>query len=243
MSENEARAKSRYCGKRFSILGDSISTLAGYNPSGYSVFFAGEVCARANVFNARDTWWGQVISRLGGELLVNNSWSGSRVAKLRGQTTLFPSGCSDERTGGLHRGGTMPDVIIVYLGTNDWAQGIEAKCLDCADWQHRAWSTVFDSAYERMLMKLRRNYPAAEIFCCTLCPTLISANHSFTFPESYGGVHIERYCETIRHIAEINGCRVIDLYKYRTPYDSIDGSHPNSAGMNTLASLIIKEMI
>ena len=60
-----------------------------------------------------DTWWDKVIGFFGGELLVNNSWSGSRVTKLPSSTTLFPSGCSDERTSALHINDVKPDVIIV----------------------------------------------------------------------------------------------------------------------------------
>lgn len=33
----------KYKFKKFSILGDSLSTLAGYNPPGYEVFYTWEV--------------------------------------------------------------------------------------------------------------------------------------------------------------------------------------------------------
>lgn len=35
--------KTPYFGKKFSILGDSISTLDGYNPIGYHLFYTGEI--------------------------------------------------------------------------------------------------------------------------------------------------------------------------------------------------------
>lgn len=54
-----------------------------------------------------DTWWGKVIDFFGGELLVNNSWSGSPVTGS--SATLFPSGCSDERTSHLHIDGSHPN--------------------------------------------------------------------------------------------------------------------------------------
>ncbi len=109
----------KYKNKQFSILGDSISTLEGYNPQGYKVFYTGENCIRSNVREMSDTWWGKVIEFFEGELLVNNSWSGSRVTKLQNYGDLFPSRCSDERTSSLHINTIMPDVIIVYLGFND----------------------------------------------------------------------------------------------------------------------------
>ena len=91
------------------------------------MFFTGENYQKSGVSDMNDTWWGQVISCCGGELLVNNSWSGSRVTKLPNRDSLFPSGCSDERTNGLHIGSLKPDVIIVYLGTNDWVRGVEVS--------------------------------------------------------------------------------------------------------------------
>lgn len=39
----------KYYGKQFSILGDSISTLAGYNPKGYKVFLM-RVTVKKQVF-------------------------------------------------------------------------------------------------------------------------------------------------------------------------------------------------
>ena len=117
--------KNKYYNKQFSILGDSISALAGYNPKGYKVFYDSENCERSAVKEMQDTWWGKVIDFFGGELLINNSWSGSRVTKSPNNDSLFPSGCSEKRTGSLHINSIKPDVVIVYLGTNDWAFGAE----------------------------------------------------------------------------------------------------------------------
>lgn len=232
--------KNKYYGKKFSILGDSISTLAGYNPKGYKVFFDGESCEKSGVEKMQDTWWGKVIDFFGGELLVNNSWSGSRVTRLPNNDNLFPSGCSEKRTGGLHINGVKPDVIIVYLGTNDWAFGAELDgtrlLIDKSNMQY------FAAAYETMLEKTKTNYPNAEIWCCTLNTTFMSSNPSFSFPYEYGGTHIEKYNQIIKDTADMNNCKIIDLYSYHIPYDSIDGSHPNADGMNTLATLIIREI-
>lgn len=235
----------RYFGKQFSVLGDSISTLAGFNPRGYTVFYKGEFSGdeksyKANVHEMKDTWWGKVIDFFGGELLVNNSWSGSRVTKLPQNDNLFPSGCSDERTGGLHINNVMPDVIIVYLGINDWAFGAlrndETRVLPINEME------CFESAYNEMLRKLKRNYPKAEIWCCTLCSTKMSGNPSFSFPDSYNGNDVNYYNDAIRNIIDINNCKLIDLYANQLPYDSIDGTHPNADGMNTLAVQIIRAM-
>lgn len=235
------KMKRSYRGKYFSILGDSISTLAGYNPQGYSVFYDDMTCQRAGIKGPSDTWWGKVIDLCDGALLVNNSWSGSCVAKLPEQTAIFPSGCSDERTSGLHIGKQTPDVIIIYLGYNDWAKGMRLSS-DAEPFDGKYNCAFFDFAYGEMLSKLRRNYPHAEIWCCTLGTTFMSSAPSFKFPYEYGGTHIEKFNKMIKAAAASYHCKLIDLYEYHMPYDAIDGSHPNAEGMKTLAAMVIKSL-
>lgn len=237
----EWKEHNSYFGKQFSVLGDSISTLDGYNPLGYNLFYFGENCFRSGVREMKDTWWGKVIDFFGGELLVNNSWSGSRVTQLPGSDSLFPSGCSDERTGNLHIRSVMPDVIIVYLGTNDWANGVPIEFDGCTLLGHE-YNDIFVSAYGNMIRKLRSNYPNAEIWCCTLCATFMSSDPSYNFPYKYNGNHISEYNQIIETVANQQNCKIIDLFSYRIPYDSIDGSHPNADGMNTLATLVIRSI-
>lgn len=237
----EWKAHNPYFGKQFSVLGDSISTLDGYNPLGYNLFYFGENCFRSGVREMKDTWWGKVIDFFGGELLVNNSWSGSRVTQLPGSDSLFPSGCSDERTGNLHISNVVPDVIIVYLGTNDWANGVPIEFEGCTLLGHE-YNDIFVSAYGNMIRKIRSNYPNAEIWCCTLCATFMSSDPSFHFPYKYNGNYINKYNQIIETVANQQNCKLIDLFSYSVPYDSIDGSHPNVNGMNTLATLMIRSI-
>lgn len=230
--------KRRYNGKYFSILGDSISTLEGWNPAGYSVFFTGEKCRQSGIYQMGDTWWGQVIRKLGGKLLVNNSWSGSRITKLPDRKDLFPSACSDERTGGLHTEDAVPDVIIIYIGINDWASGAKNSRGIYAD--DICSMEIFENAYAAMLKKIRNNYPAAEVWCCTIPSTYMQSNPRFQFPKVYGGNDVEVYNAQIIETANHFCCRVLDLYSCGIPYDSIDGTHPSRKGMQTLASLMLK---
>ncbi len=232
------RRKQAYQGKSFSILGDSISTLEGFNPPGFHVFYEGLNKKRTGVCSMADTWWGQVISSFHGQLLVNNSWSGSRVTKLPDQCEEFPSGCSEKRTKGLHIEGQKPDVILIYLGTNDWAYGVPPTSTSQADRDGLENMCVFSCAYGRMLDSLKTNYPGADIWCCTLCESYMSANQTFAFPHSYAGIHIEQFNKVIREYSAAKKCRLIDLYRCHAPYDSIDGSHPTKSGMNTLAIMV-----
>ena len=120
----------------------------------------------AGVFTQSDTWWGRVIKRLGGTLLVNNSFSGSTVCWDPIYSNQS-SACSDERTSSLSRDGISPDVIMVYMGTNDWGCGSRVfrdDRYDCVADNPQ----LFFPAYQTMLKKLRKNYPDAEIWCLTL---------------------------------------------------------------------------
>lgn len=230
----------RYRGKRFSILGDSISTLHGWNPAGYAVHYTPVICELASIRDFTDTWWGRVIGTLGGEILVNNSWSGSQVGKYAAHPVPAPScGCSDERTSALGRDGIDPDVIIVYLGTNDWGRG---RRITPESEGEQDDLSLFLPAYTAMLRKIRQNYPSAEIWCFTLCKTIFSEDPSFRCPDSYGGRPMADYCQAIRFAAHQEGCRLIDLYGQNERYDTVDGFHPNAAGMQTIADLVLREL-
>lgn len=227
-------------GKNISVFGDSISTLAGYNPDGYAVFYQGEVCEKSGVKTINDTWWGKVIGFFGGNLLVNNSWSGSKITGAREN-----AGCSVERTSNLHKGDVQPDVIIIYLGFNDWADGVDVDTMYLlntytGELQHGILNE-FSIQYREMINFITKFfYPNAEIYCCTLNTTYMSSNSAFTFPYENGGIHMEKYNDVIRDLAS-DGCHVIDLFQNRLSYDTIDGTHPNADGMRTLAKLICKE--
>lgn len=237
----EWQRNNKFFGKRVSILGDSISTFEGYNPQGFNLFYNEEKKQQSGVVNVCDTWWQMLIDFLGAELLVNNSWSGSRVTKLPGNNDLFPSGCSDERTNGLHLGVMKPDVILVYIGTNDWAYGVltggETRIIE------GDINELFYQAYHGMIDKIKKNYPQAEIFCFTLSTTFMSSNPKFSFPHKHGGTHIEVYNSIIKQVATSSGCKLVDLYSYGVPYDALDGSHPNKQGMMTIALEVIRSIV
>lgn len=223
-----------YENKRFSVLGDSISTLEGYSEPEYAAFYEGMKMFEADVFSPRDTWWGKVIARLGGSLLVNDSFSGSTVCRHRNHE--IPSyASSDERTSHLSLGECRPDVIMVFMGINDWGHGTAPT----PEARLHADDPVFSISYGTMLDKLQRNYPDASLWCFTLPVSAWSRNENFVFPYYYAGRHIAEYCEVIRDEAAARGCRVIDLHGNGKPYDTIDGFHPNVYGMQTLAETIL----
>ena len=226
--------RSIYKNKYISILGDSISTLDGYTEPIGMEFYSGDKKYEADVFSPDDTWWGMLIGRMGARLVVNNSISGSTVIKH--PAYMIPSyASSDERTSALHRDEITPDVIIVYMGINDWGYGVPLSQYKS---DTRENLSFFSTAYSAMLRKLNKNYPNTEIWCLTLPISRCSKNPDFTFPYTCGGKHIDEYCEVIRASAAECGCRVLDIAS-SPAYDSIDTVHPNKEGMKNIADAIL----
>ena len=181
-----------------------------------------------------------MIDYLGGELLANNSWSGSRVTKLPDREQLFPSGISDERINNLGDCNRDPDIIIVLLGDNDWGNGVSLT--EEKIYGNQCNLYVFSDAYHLLLGKLKNSYPNAKIYCCTLFSTFMPLNPHFLFPVDWYGNNIESYNEAIKNIAYRNQCEIIDLYIKEIPISTIDGSHPDKAGMRQLAKLMYRRM-
>ena len=223
--------------KLFSILGDSVSTLEGYSVPEYAAFYDTPRKLQASIFVPKDTWWGQVISALNGELLVNNSFSGSTVC-WNSRYEIPSYGCSEERTSCLGKEDLSPDVIMVFMGMNDWGKGV--RVLPGVGEEHDL--TVFSVAYRQMICQLKKNYPRAEVWCFTLPVSAYICAETYSFPYCYGGIHIEEYCNAICACAKEYGCRVIDLYGAVKSYDTIDDFHPSAHGMRTLAKATLEQL-
>ena len=227
--------------KYVSIFGDSISTLSGWNPKDYNVFFEGENCECSGVKEYSDTWWGQMIDYLGASLLANDSWSGSRVTKLPYYYRLFPSGISDERINNLEKSHRKPDIIVIQLGVNDWGFGVDLSAQNLNDNERNKF--VFRDAYSMMLEKLKLKYPKAQIYCVTLFSTYTPTEPVIHFPKVLYGNSIESYNKVIGEVARKYQCEVIDLYADKISIPTIDGSHPNKDGMKILAKLIARGIL
>lgn len=220
-----------YEGKLFSILGDSISTFESCCLPHHPAFYQHEYRLITGVLEVEDTWWHQVIRYFGGELLVNASWSGCCVTKLPREQERYPSGCSEHRIAELGKAGFSPDVIIVYLGTNDWWYGSFREKPDAAEF--------FPHAYDLMLGEIKRQYPSAEVWCLSLCESKMTSRHSFVFNPTPSDVPMSEYNKVIETLCRKHGCKWVNTAKYQIAYDSADGVHPNCGGMKTLASLCI----
>ena len=207
--------------KIYSILGDSISTYAGYTPLAYD-FYDRYTSAEAGIRSVEDTWWMQVVRAADGILGYNNSISGSTVT---GDVSL--SGTSENRLRSLADNGT-PDVILLYMGGNDWAYSVLPE--------------EFEDAYRKMLNRLLLLYPDTEICCATLMRGMDAEDPSMRFFNTDACISPRIYSGIIRQCALKAGVTVVDLEKYQTEYSTMDGVHPDVKGMKTIAELWIKEL-
>lgn len=213
---------------KISILGDSISTYEGYNPYGYPVYYKYDRIYDNEMESVDDTWWKRVIDFFGGELCVNNSFSGSLVAG-----EFESSGCSYERCSALHED-IYPDLILIYMGTNDRGFESDIKMEEADN------PKGFYGAYKIMLKKLKMNYPLAKIVCATLPMGRLKDK---TVIENYRLVKNSLlYNNIIRRAVREENCFLADIASFGELYETLDYSHPTKNGHKTLSELWINAL-
>lgn len=252
--------------KRFSILGDSISTFEDITPRGWRVYYAGEQREKTGVRDVKDTWWMRVIEHFDGELLANTAYSGSLV-----EGAGFPAASSMQRVsalGGLRRGGRgsvstlqNPDVVMVFIGINDYGWGgaheqakahgnalpaiEQVRCKENAGFPGAIDDQTlmcFAEAYQSMLENIRHEFLSAEVWCVTLVPGRVRGEATSTFTYNLRGVDIDAYNEAIRQAAHQAGCKIADIASFGLEYEASDGTHPTALGMRQIASMVVAAM-
>lgn len=206
--------------KRISILGDSVSTFAGITPP-EALFYDAWRQEETGVTSPDDTWWMQVIQGMGGMLGVNNSYAGSTVSG-----GFMTSGTSGKRLRTLSAEGE-PDMILVAMGANDWGFGVHPQ--------------EFEYEYRRMLQRMKRLYPRAEIWCATILRGKPVPEEEMFFNVD-GVISPNIYSDIIRRIGTEEAVHLADVSGYHMEYETIDGVHPNREGMKMIACLWLKEL-
>lgn len=225
-----------------SILGDSISTYDGWIPEGYNVFYP----LSGDVTDVSQTWWKSLIDDTGMELCANNSSSGSTCI---GDSRCIddPSyGCSDGRLTQMSGNqGRIPDIIIIYMGTNDLLKGIPIGDNDGTRLVEEGNIENFSDAYCLILDKLESYYPTAQIYCCSLAQVGDwGTKEPFVTFENHLGLTAADYSDRIRVIAENKGLSVIDLYHCGIEIDNLhkmttDGVHLTPGGMEYVKNAVL----
>ena len=231
-------------GMKLSILGDSISTFKGWIPEGNLVFYP----ENGAVKDVAQTWWKIVLDELGLTLCANGSSSGS--ASFGYSQEADPMyGCSDHRISQLAgAGGEAPDIIIVYMGTNDVLMSAAIGDNDGLQVVGEGLVGSLSDGYTMILDKIKRQYPQAQVYCCTLLPVGDwGTTEAQPFVPFVNGQNVtsEAYSERIRLIAGNRGLPVIDLEKCGITIDNMvemtaDGVHPTAEGMRLIADTVKK---
>ena len=210
-----------YNGKKFSILGDSISTYKGVTVTDPNTFYGREMIAKGGFSGVEDTWWMRLINTLGGVFEADNAFAGSCVTDGYG---LGRGACTMERVSALG----SPDVVCIFMGANDLGFGVPAE--------------QFEEAYGLLLARLKETYPAAEIWCATMINGIKVLEDEPFFMGQDPATPVEPFGSIVRACAAKAGAKVADLASYDFRYDSIDGCHPTANGMAQIAELWAKEM-
>ncbi len=206
------KGTNNYAGKTFSIIGDSISTYQDFVPKGYATFYP---YPTADVNDVNQTWWMQAINKVGGSLLINNSYSGSCVATSGSSSSSNPVRLQELIVSNQHA-----DVIVIYMGSNDAndRSGINVK--------------TFDEKYRSMIDQINELCKEVEIVLCTL-------PKSNLYPTS----RQTEFNDIINAIATDYSLKVINLDKVDLVPHLIDSAHPGTSGMTAISSQVAKDLL
>ena len=248
---------------RISVIGDSISTFAGWVPNGYGCHYP-KTDEGYDVNSVEQTWWHRFIYHYmpSARLDMNLSYSGTTVVKNSTDDSDKYYYGKDFCARYLECGGMgRPDVVLLHGGTNDCWQtprneyllGTQSmlsanrpsdevmaavyQAADACTTLDQAKSldnSTFVSAYVKLIRMMQLQYPSVKIVC-------VIGDH-------VGTVDHHAIQESIIHIAEHynSHCRVVDfpsLVGWQTtgaPLSKAGGSHPDAAGMDYMASEIYK---
>ena len=227
-------------GKKFSILGASISTYTGisnntdYNSTiGKNAVYYTEGC---HGVYANDTWWMQAANDFGLELLVNNSWSGSSLLYERNGTV----GAYVDRCVQLHNDhtGEEPDIIAIQMGTNDFqyykdtlgTADIDYDSIIVSDengsYTYAEPKTSLEAA-AIVLHKISVRYPDSEVYYLNISQRVDGTDEL-----------IRSFNAELKQVVEHFGAHIVDIYGSAITMDNFadyigdNRVHPNKLGMD-----------
>ena len=253
-------------GKKLSIIGDSISTFNGYIPTGYDYFYP--KTGTGYVSSVDDMWWKKLADETGLSILKNASWSGSCVTNESTAYSTAQCASTNARINDLADNGTNPDIIICYIGINDFFQvrsngtryskalgdytALTALSAQPEDEMQSEtfYPTTFSEAYALMLGKIMTTYPSAKVYCCTL-PEANPHNSNYqgdtdgfpVFNQLSTPLTLVSYNDRIRTLARNMGARIIELHDCGINYWNVnsytqDGLHPLITGHELIKNKI-----
>ncbi|MGN0322077.1 MAG: SGNH/GDSL hydrolase family protein [Oliverpabstia sp.] len=153
--------------KKLAILGDSYSTYEGYIPDDYQCWYSKSGNALQNDVNdVSDVWWKLLMEEKQMELVANCSYSGSTVCytgypDYDGVKTSFVYRMNRE-FGNLNNRGDVPDIIIIFGGTNDFFNQSPIGEI-CYGRQESSDLLYFAPAFCNIVEYMIQNFPQSRI--------------------------------------------------------------------------------
>lgn len=263
LSAKERHAAKPLEGKTYSILGDSISTYTDVS-AGKAADTTNSTIRKSAVHYTpgkwdgvylEDTWWVQLEEITGLRRLVNNSWSGSAVfAERVGTVGGYIDRCVQLHDDTGENAGEVPDIIFVFLGTNDFSYyqdllfsegGVDYdKLIKKTDGGYDyAEPTSVVEAYAIMIHKITVRYPDSELYCFSMMTRRDTNKDKVPQP-------IEFNLE-LKAISDRFGAIWVDLFDIGIP--STDGLfdryfpdlrvHPGVLGMDNVTGAVWSAML
>ena len=229
-----------YEGKVISILGDSSSTFAGYIPEadGFNLAHRARYPQSNLLTDVYETWWMQVITKLGAKMGVNDSWAGSQVLNTLDTNSgdLGPdvAMASLTRIQNLGSNGT-PDVILFYGAGNDIGRAVPLGAFNpdsapkTVDLAAKKWDTFAD-AYVAAILRLKHFYPDS---------TVVVMLYQY-IPSYFTNAELDEYNSLIQSVCDHYNIPTIDLRNSGVTPDMLpDNIHPNAEGMNLITQTVL----
>ena len=239
---------------KLSILGDSISTYPNYsngsaadtmnNTIRDNYIYYGD--GRGDIDLAH-TWWYKLLEKTGMKLCVNNSWSGSCIKDERfGTVGAYIARCVNLHRNVGERSGEEPDVIFIFLGTNDFTDhkdnigsydDIDIKTIDENNPKN------ITEAYYIICSKIHKRYPQAEVYGMNIMERLNMTEMEW---DAFNLMH-----DSLKAVLEHFNYPLVDL-AYNSGLKGNDESfncllwdhriHPNRCGMDAIYACALSSL-
>ena len=161
------------------------------------------------------TWWMMMANRLGAGLFINNSYSGSCAASSTGSSASSYRSRIEKLVVGEER----PDVVIIYMGSNDCA----SKYVD---------ENQFSSGYDDTIKLVMELCPESEIVLCTLPKSKLYTEDNRVI-----------YNNIILNYGTKYNLKVCNLGDIDISDNLVDSAHPTTAGMKIVADKMVEELL
>lgn len=210
---------------RFSILGDSFSSLEGYVDPDTNDHYLNY--AEIGVTGPELMWWSQVADSMGWVMDKNNSFSGSLVCNF----SDFEGGSYYASQSFIQRMDQLgnPDVIFVFGATNDIYQNAALGEYVYTDWNEEQLCD-FRPALAYLFDYLKHQHPRATLYF------LLDLDLCGDDPTIDDTTRLE-YIKSVHRIASHYGVSCIDISDIHK-----DHWHPNAEGQRDIANQVLEAL-